>query len=382
MAVDWDEIRRDFPALKRFRYFYTASGGPLPRPVYEEAVRCHREYLEWGDAQWERNVERREGVRRRAAELIGAAPDEVDFVCSTAAGMNIIAYLLAPRGDVVAPSLEFPDTTLPWLHQRPGCIRWAAPDDAGAVSAEAMVQAMTDRTRILATSHVQFSNGFRQDLEELGRSKRDHLLVVNATQSLGAFRVDVGRMRIDALVSNSYKWLLAGYGCGILYLSQRLLDETLNQRPSPGVGWFGVRDRDVLHNDRFEFLPQAARFSWGSPAFPAIFTLGAAIEYLQRIGLEEIERRVLELNRCLTQRLSSAGFRILSPLQPEKWRSAETLVALREPERVVGALAEEGLLCSIKPQGMRVATHFFVNEEDIDHLVGKLTEIEAPAIRR
>ncbi len=375
MAVDWDEIRSDFPVLKRFRYFYTASGGPLPRPVYEAAAGAYRQYMEWGDTHWEQNVEGLEKVRRQAARLIGACPEEVEFVGSTAAAMNIIAYLLAPRGEVIAPRLEFPDSALPWLNQRPGCVRWVAPDACGAVPVQRMRQAMTSSTATLVTSHVQYSNGFRQDLAELGRAKRGHQLVVNATQSLGAFQVDVREMQIDALASNSYKWLMGGYGCGILYLSKELLEETLQARPSPGVGWFGVRQRDQLRNDRFEFLPQANRFNWGSPAFPAIFALGAAIGYLQQIGLEAIQARVLELNRYLTDRLLGAGFRILSPLAPEKYRSAETLVELESPQRVVGALAERGILCTVKPEGMRVATHFFVSPEDIDRLVEALAAI-------
>ncbi len=375
MAVDWDEVRSDFPVLKRFRYFYTASGGPLPRPVFEASADAYRQYMEWGDSKWEQNVERREGIRSQAAQLIGALPEEVEFAGSTAAAMNIIAYLLAPRGEVIAPRLEFPDSTLPWLNQRPGCVRWVAPDHSGAVPVTRMRQAMTPGTTTLVTSHVQYSNGFRQDLAKLGRAKQGHRLVVNATQSLGAFQLDVRKMQIDALASNSYKWLLGGYGCGILYLSKQLLEETLQVRPCPGVGWFGVRQRDQNRNDRFEPLPQAARFNWGSPSFPAIFALGAAIGYLQQIGMEAIQQRVLELNRYLTDRLSSRGFRLLSPLTPDHYRSAQTLVALESPQRVVGALAEKGILCTVKPEGMRVATHFFVSLEDIDRLVETLADI-------
>ena len=368
---NWDEIRSDFPALKRFRYFYTASGGPLPRPVYEKAARYYRQTMESGDTCWEKNVGVRETVRQQVASLIQAHPDELEFVPSTAAGMNIVARLLVEEGSVIAPTLEFPDTTLPWIHLRPGAIRWVEPDSTGAVPVERIREKMSDGTAVIATSHVQFSNGFRQDLEALGNSKADHHLVVNATQSLGGFRVDVKRMKIDALCCNSYKWLLGGYGCGILYVSRRILEN----RPAPGVGWFAVQNRDELRNDGFEFLDSAARFNWGSPSFPTIFALGAAIEYLTQIGLENIEERVLELNRYLTDRLSRAGFRVLSPLQREAYRSAQTLVQLSEPQKTVQALAQENILCTLKPEGMRVATHFFVNEEDIDELVRALRRV-------
>ncbi|MFQ5738119.1 MAG: aminotransferase class V-fold PLP-dependent enzyme [Acidobacteriota bacterium] len=362
---DWDLIREDFPALKRFRYFYTASGGPLPKPVFDKVMACYREALEFGDVHWERNLERLEQVRGEVAELIGADQQEVEFAPSTAWGMNVVAGLLKNEGKVIACRLEFPDTTLPWLHARAGSICWTKTDPSGAVPVEEILSRMSSETAIIATSHVQYSNGFRQDLTNLGHRKGDHYLVVNATQSLGAFRIDVKHMHIDALCCNSYKWLLGAYGCGILYLARKVFAG----RPAPGVGWFAVEERDQLRNDGYRLLESAARFNWGSPCFPAIFALGAAVRYLKRIGLERIERRVLELNRYLTGRLLEAGFVILSPLQREEYRSAETLVQLRNPEQVSRTLAERGILCTPKPEGIRVATHFFVNEEDIDQLI-------------
>ncbi len=78
----------------------------------------------------------------------------------------------------------------------------------------------------------------------------------------------------------------------------------------------------------------------------------------------------------MNARINSASYRILSPIQPESCRSAATLVHLRRPEETVARLAEEGILCTPKPEGMRVATHFFVSEEDIDCLVEALALIE------
>ena len=82
--------------------------------------------------------------------------------------------------------------------------------------------AMNERTGVICLSHVQFSNGFRSDLEELGNAKRDHALVVNAAQSAGAFEIDVKRMKIDALCATGHKWMLSGYGSGFVYHFARI----------------------------------------------------------------------------------------------------------------------------------------------------------------
>ena len=369
--VNWNEVRKDFPAASRFKYFTAASGSPIPRQVHDKAIAYYKESLEFGDYHWRENLARREEARRSLARMINAEPGEVEFITSTSAGMNMLAGMLASEGDVIASTLEFPSTTLPWLHARPDSIRWVHPDRTGAVPLSRIHELMEFGTKTILTSHVQFSNGFRQDLIGLGASKNDHYLIVNGTQAIGAFEVDVKAMQIDALCCNSYKWLMSGYGCGFIYVSKRLLE---NQQ-TPAVGWFSVENRNSHLNDRIELLPTAERFNLGSPPFPTIFALGAGLDYLQRIGLDNIQTRVLELNRYLTDNLADIGAEVLSPLTPEKYRSAQTLVRLADPSGAVRALAKQGILCTRKPEGMRVATHFFVSKDDIDHLIDALRQI-------
>ena len=81
----------------------------------------------------------------------------------------------------------------------------------------------------------------------------------------------------------------------------------------------------------------------------------------------------MEVNRYLTSKLTEAGWKVLSPLEDEKFRSAETLVAAENPAQLVSQLASEKILVTEKPQGFRVATDFFNNEEDIEKLIRSLS---------
>src|SRR5262249_16754015 len=116
----------------------------------------------------------------------------------------------------------------------------------------------------------------------------------------------------------------------------------------------------------------AARAELGCPHFAGIFSLDASIELMESIGMPNIEARALELNRMLTAKLNEIGWRVLSPLQDEKFRSAETLVAAENPAEVVKKLASEKIFVTEKPQGFRVATDFFNNEDDIQALIEAL----------
>jgi selenocysteine lyase/cysteine desulfurase len=133
-----------------------------------------------------------------------------------------------------------------------------------------------------------------------------------------------------------------------------------------------------MKNDVFEVKRDAgARAELGCPHFAGIFSLGAAAEYFLEIGAGEIERRALQLNRHLTEELAAANWRVLSPLRVEAMRSAETLVAARDPALVAKHLSARGVAVTQKPEGIRVATHFFNDETDIGRLIAALDEVRA-----
>jgi cysteine desulfurase/selenocysteine lyase len=368
--VDWQRVRRDFPVTERLAYLNSAGAGPVSRAALEAATEFYRETLESGDRHWFDWLERRERARAAVARLINAEPDEIGFTTNTSTGMNLIVDALVGRGEVISCELEFPVSTIPWMHR--GVRVHMLEARGGELSVEDVRAAMTERTGIVCLSHVQYSNGFRSPLAEIGERKGGHAFVVNAAQSAGVFQIDVKRMKIDALCSTGHKWMLAGYGSGFVYLSRALLAET---RPH-AVGWLSAENPFTMRNDEYQVRGDAgARAELGCPHFAGIFSLGAAADYLLRTGTLEIERRALALNRNLTEQLASAGWRVLSPLGREASRSAETLVAADDPARVARHLSARGVAVTQKPEGIRVATHFFNDEEDSARLVAALDEV-------
>lgn len=370
--IDWESVRRDFPVLEDTAYLNSAAAGPIARPVLEAATSFYREMMQEGDARWDEWLERREVVRKRIAGFINAEPDEIALTTNTSSGMNLIVDALEGRGDVISCELEFPVSTITWLHRGVRVIQVEAVE--GELRIEDVRRAMNERTAIICLSHVQYSNGFRANLEELGNSKSNHTFVVNASQSAGAFQIDVKRMQIDALCATGHKWMLSGYGSGFVYLSRKLLEETRAR----AIGWLSVEEPFADRNRDFRVRSDAAvRAEWGCPHFAGIFALGASVDYLLKLGAENIERRVLSLNSYLTGRLSEAGWRVLSPLRDEGTRSGETLVATERPKRIVAHLARHNIAVTEKPEGIRVSTHFFNNEADIERLIAALNEIHA-----
>lgn len=370
--LDWERVRQNFPVTNNLAYLNSAAAGPVPLAVMEAAHKFYQEMMTEGDARWDEWLRRREEIRGRVAEFINAEPDEIAFTINTSSGMNLIVDALCERGEVISCDLEFPVSTIPWLHR--GTPVHLLETVEGELTLAQVRQAMTSRTKVICLSHVQYSNGFRARLDELGHNKDEHLLVVNASQSAGAFQIDVKRMRIDALCATGHKWMLSGYGSGFVYLRRELLAETRAR----AIGWLSVEEPFAdRNNDEFKLREDAAaRAEMGCPHFAGIFALGAAVEYMLKLGQQNIEQRVLALNRYLTERLIETNWQVLSPLGDDDSRSGETLVAAPRPKRIVARLSHQGITVTEKPQGFRVATHFFNNEDDIERLIAALSEIE------
>src|SRR4026209_469174 len=137
-----------------------------------------------GDVHWDEWLARCEEVRKQVAASINAEPEEIGFTTNTSSGMNLIVDALEKHGEVISCDLEFPVTTIPWMHRRIPV--HFVKSVGGVVRTEDVRAALNTRTGIISMSYVQFSNGFRSDLEELDSTNGNPALVVNLSTGAGA----------------------------------------------------------------------------------------------------------------------------------------------------------------------------------------------------
>ena len=367
MASFWEKIRTDFPVTKNCIHLDHASGGPIPRPVHEKIAQYYKEHSERADFAWAGWMRQKEEAREKVARFIHAEPSEIAFVQNTSHGMNLIAELLSGEGAVLTNTSEFPSSTLPWLWRKAKMI-WQEPENF-SISMGGMKRLLKPSVKTILTSFVQYSSGFRQDLETIGKIKGGRYFVVNATQGFGALPVDVKRWNADFLCTNSYKWLMAGYGGGVLYMNKKWLSKF---RPS-SVGWRSMRSWETMDNRKLDPKPEASRYEMGSPSFPAIFAVGAAAEYFSGIGMERIEKRILELTDFLINGLDQKGFEVISPREPAS-RSGIVVFKVKDPQKVWRKLLAHKIYVSPRGVGIRVAPHFYNSFEEIETLLKKLVE--------
>jgi cysteine desulfurase/selenocysteine lyase len=384
MPRNWRRFRDDFPIIKKYVYLANAAISPIPIPVYNKVSTFYQQVLNNGGTLWDEWVTKLEETRDLYAKFIGAnSREEIAFTHSTSEGMNIIAHMLSDKGIVISNELEFPSSNLPWLNRNTNDIKFVCARDGNKIlveDIEKMIDQDNGRTKkTVVTSHVQYSTGFRQDLEDLGKLTKQKGLyfVVNATQSLGVLYFNVKDFGIDFMASNGHKWILSSFGIGAIYVKKKYF-RNLKFKP-PFFSQSGQKSRENFNNNtKLDVSNTATRFELGTPHFPNIIALNAAIKYISKIGINQIERRILKTTDYLIDRLQNLNLEILSPIEEKKYRSG--IIVFKPKERkpldvVIELEKKKKIIVSARGNGIRVSPHFYNNEEDIDKLVTALKRL-------
>ncbi|MDC0714127.1 aminotransferase class V-fold PLP-dependent enzyme [Stigmatella sp. ncwal1] len=370
MSTSIEAYRAQFPVLARQLYFNHAGVAPTSLRV-AAAVREWMEDVVNHGVKYERGWEARaEHTRALAARIIGAAPEEIAFVRNTSHGLGLVAEGLdwKPGDEVaVATSIEYPSNVYPWLHlkDRGVEVREIAARDGG-ITPEAVAQALTPRTRLVAVSSVQFASGFRTDLDAVGAlcERAGVLLCVDGIQSVGCSQVDVKRSRIHFLSADSHKWMLGISGIGFLYVAKELLPRL---RPAL-VGWRSTTDAWNFNRSHFELRPDAGRLEEGSHSFTGIYALGAALELLLEVGIPDIEARIQSLLTSLDAGLRELGCD--TGPSPAHRAGILTFVPPKGEARALAAwLGEREVSLSLRRGRIRLSPHFYNQPEEAERLL-------------
>jgi cysteine desulfurase/selenocysteine lyase len=361
--------RREFPVSGHYIYLDHAGVAPLSLRVKTAIEKFLAESVEGGSFHYPQWAQRTVEIRRACAQLINAVPDEIAFVKSTSHGLSIVAQGLdwRPGDNVLTYEKEFPSNIYPWLNlMSKGVEVRTIPSRDGCIALNDIERLMDEKTRLLAISSVQFSNGFRIDLKKIGALCREKqvLFCVDAIQSLGILPMDVMDCHIDFLSADAHKWLLGPEGIGIFYCRNGLA----GRLSPPLVGWKSVQNEFAF--DRIDFLLKnsALRFEEGSMNLLGICGLGAALDLLFEVGIEKIEKRVLDLGELIMQEAEKRSYRVLTPVARHERGGNITVSGSFDPARMRDALREKKIMVNARGGGIRVSPHFYNTGDEIAEL--------------
>jgi len=391
--MNLDEARRQFTALEQKVFLDAACVSLAPRA----AVEAIRSFLEMAAAcpapsstQQHINMdELRAAARPEAAKLIGARVDEIALVESTTHGLTIAANAIALERDdrVLICDLEFLQVAIPWAQKRQEVgihIDRVASRD-GRIELAGIESGIRPRTRVVCISSVQWSNGFRIDLDALARLCRERgiWLVVDAIQHLGAVPLDVRSTPVDIVACGGHKWLNAPFGCGFLYLRREALSRLrpplagyMSLEPPQG-GWETYFQTPSITPFRdYKFVDTAWRYEAGGTAgYPAAIGLAASIKLINDIGPRRVWSHISKLTDHLIDGLKALGVTVVTPPRRETRSGIVTFSvgAAAQNIALMHRLLEQKILVSVRYTsqvgGVRVSCHFFNSCSDIDTLL-------------
>jgi L-cysteine/cystine lyase len=312
-----EELRAQFPVLERVAYLNAGTNGPVPRRAVEAAEASLREQLEHGRSgkPWfERQIERIDLLRERAARLLGAAQADVALTGSTTDGINSVLHAL---------DLHAGDELLTSDEEHPGVLGpLATARDTRGVSVrvvpfEELPGEVRPETRLVVTSHVSWATGRVIDTEPLAASGA--LVVLDGAQGLGAVPVDVSALGCDFYAASGQKWLCGPGGIGYLYARPELVPDL----PAPWSGYHAMEwsERGLVP----ALQPDARRLGTGYPAPHHVEWAHGALDVFEEAGYEKVHERAIAGAEHLAALLRERGVGVAA-------RGASTLVSFEVPD--------------------------------------------------
>ncbi|MGH2387841.1 MAG: aminotransferase class V-fold PLP-dependent enzyme, partial [Chloroflexota bacterium] len=330
-----DEVRRAFPSLNDMVYLNVATHGLTPQPVLDRYLEMVSLTARYGHQRYQdQDVPLYARARPAVARILNVPPNWVAFSRNATDGINYVFGSLTwqPGDEVIISDQEHPAVYLPWQYgERRGLFttNTFSIDPDPAVTLRNLEERITPRTRLIACSHVSSMTGIRvpgpgicalaRRLNEVGR-ERPILTLIDGTQELGQWLVDVPAIGCDFYVSNGHKWLGGPKGSGILVASEAACAHLTPPYMAGGIEDHGDGIADMLNHRDAPHLFESA-----TQNLAVVAVLADAVEWLDNLGWAWIESRERALAAYLRGNLREV--RGLTVLTPDSWEHSSAITS-------------------------------------------------------
>ena len=369
-GANWAAIREEFPSLRGRTFLNTATFGQLPRRA--QAAACAHfarrdraaalDFLEWFDDL--------DGMRALLARLIHCSADDIAFVPNAGYALSLA---------ISSIDWQAGDELLTLHHEFPNQLYGHASVCARGVECDwhEFATQITERTRLVALSTVNYTTGLRPDLSRIVPELRKRGIVVylDGTQSAGALEFNCAATAPDFFAVDAYKWMISPNGASFIFVHP----EMRKRLPPNVLGWRSDKDwRNVtsLHHGAPRFGETAEKYEPGMLPFACLYGMEASLRLVEEIGVPAIEQRVLELAGLLRVELAAMGAEFYQS-KGECLPSQIVTASLPGVDSVALAkrLAEQNINISARRAYLRISPHFYNNEEDVAVLLAAIRKL-------
>jgi cysteine desulfurase len=379
--IDFAKVAADTPAAAA-QVFLDAAGSALPPAAVLDTVVAHlrREAAIGGYRAAEERVDDLALVKESVGRLLGAPATAIALTDSATRAWTQIFYAIPLRaGDrVLLTGVEYASNAVAALQRaaQTGAVVEVVPSDAtGQVDLDALAGMLDERVRVVSLVHVPTNGGLVNPVREVTELAHAHgaLVLLDACQSLGQLRVDVGELGVDACSATGRKWLRGPRGTGLLYVRPDLIDRL--QPPA-----IDLHSADWVAPDSYQLRPDAGRFELWECAVAGRLGLGAAVDYLLALGVDEVEQAITAVARRLREALAAIpGVRVrdqgrrtcgIVTFTVDGYPPAEVRDELRRCGVTVTVSGRSSTLLDMSARGLdavvRASPHYYVRPDQVD----------------
>jgi selenocysteine lyase/cysteine desulfurase len=380
-AIFPPSVRADFPSVALNTYMNSAALHPLgtfaARAIEQGmAFRLHGP----GEGRVDFGADKQQDLKKRYGQLIGATANEIAYTANTSDGENIVVMGLdLPRrgGNIVIDELHF--TTSLYMYkelEKKGVELRIVKHRNWAIDVNDMDRAIDKNTRLVSLALVSNVNGFMHDAKSvsaLAHARGAHVFA-DIIQAAGAMPLDMRALGIDFASAGTYKWLMGERGIGFLYVREDLQGTVL---PTTRYG-----HRQVTNFNRAELtwepLPGAAKYETGGIPVLLAACVSEGINYVQRLGMDNIRAHARQLTDRLQKELPPLGY---TPLTPRGTETPILAFGLKDAAATAKALQAGKVEATIiaNENRLRLAVSVFTTHDDIDRVVDVLGQRRTPS---
>lgn len=369
--------RDQFPILETCTYLISNSLGAMPRAVYDK-LRAYADdwatlgVRAWGSAHW---WELKGAVGDLIAPLMGAPAGTVLMQENASIANAILISALdwsdTRRDKVVVTDLDFPSDVYSIKAMLPPHVQIEVvrSDDGMSIDTQKLLDAIDERTRLVATSHVLFRSAYIMPAAEI--AARAHQVgaqvLFNGYHSVGVIPVDVTTTEIDYYIGGTLKWLCGGPGGIFMYVRSDLLP-ALTPRIT---GWFAHKTPFNFDLD-LEFRDDIYRLANGTPGIASLYAVQPGVEVIRAVGVDAIRAKSIRQTERLIASADAAGYEVFSPRE-RATRGGTVTVRPPHAYEVSRELLKRGYVIDYREgAGIRIAPHFYTSDAEIDRAMEEI----------
>jgi selenocysteine lyase/cysteine desulfurase len=275
-------------------------------------------------------------IKLKAGQILGCKPEEIAFTRNATEGIAIVCNGLPFKAgeEVITTTHEHVGNTLSWLarQKRDGIVmRTFEPSTKSAQeNLDRIQKLLTKRTRAISIPHITTSTGQILPVKQIGEWAKANKLwyFVDGAQAAGMLPLNMHEIGCHAYAASGHKWLLGPKGTGLLYVREDALDQIVAKHLG---GYSNTGEFDMV-TGAFQFHPTAQRYEYGTVSTPLFAGLGTAIDFLLKIGMQNVWRHDLAMASALKEGLNKLGVEVNSPQHPEE-HSAIITFTLKNMDR-------------------------------------------------